>query len=359
MKKILLFATAALLVVACAEKPKSTEQKFFKVVGQDILDPDGNKFFIKGTNLGNWLNPEGYMFHFSDVSSARLIDEMFCEMVGEEFVGDYWRKFRENYVTAEDIAYLKRTGMNSLRLPFHYKLFTEDYYMGSYCKEEGFRHIDSLIKWCRAENLPIILDMHVAPGGQTGDNIDDSYGYPWLMVDEGAQRKTAEIWKAIAQRYKDEPMIMGYDLLNEPIAHYFEEDLAMLNSKLEPLYKRIRDSIRTVDTDHIIFYGPAQWNGNLEVFSEPLEENCVYEVHRYWSETTQASIQSWLDFREKFNRPLYIGETGENTDEWVYEYRVLMEKNDIGWHYWPSKKHYHTSGIQSYPCPDNDVLSIY
>ena len=75
---------------------------------------------------------------------------------------------------------------------------------------------------CRNAGLYLILDMHDAPGGQTGDNIDDSYGYPWLLENEDCQKQFVDIWVNIASRYKEEPVILGYDLMNEPIAPYFE-----------------------------------------------------------------------------------------------------------------------------------------
>ena len=45
----------------------------------------------------------------------------------------------------------------------------------------------------------MILDMHAAPGGQTGKNIDDSDGYPWLFSDATAQQRTIDIWKRLAK----------------------------------------------------------------------------------------------------------------------------------------------------------------
>ena len=58
--------------------------------------------------------------------------------------------------------------------------------------------MDSLVKWCKKENIYVLLDMHCAPAGQTGDNIDDSYGYPFLFESEEAQHLTVNIWKQIA-----------------------------------------------------------------------------------------------------------------------------------------------------------------
>ena len=88
----------------------------------------------------------------------------------------------------------------------------------------------------------VVIDMHQAPGGQTGTNIDDSYGYPWLYDSPGDQAELIDIWKRIADQYKDEPAVLGYDLLNEPIPHF--PQLQKYNNQLEPLYKRIAAAIR-------------------------------------------------------------------------------------------------------------------
>lgn len=119
--------------------------------------------------------------------------------------------------------------------------------------------------------------MHCAPGGQTGDNIDDSFGYPFLFESPASQLQTIKIWRKLAEIYKDEPIVIGYDLLNEPIAHYFDKD--KLNLTLEPLYKRITESIREVDKNHIIFLGGAQWNTNFEPFGPPFDDKLVYISH--------------------------------------------------------------------------------
>ena len=102
------------------------------------------------------------------------------------------------------------------------------------------------------------------PGGQTGDNIDDSYGYPYLFENEQSQNLTAAIWHKIAERYKDEQIIIGYDLLNEPIATYF--DSAKFNPLLEPLYKQIVKSIREADKNHINLFRGSSVGQQLQYF---------------------------------------------------------------------------------------------
>ena len=347
---------ALLVVFIFGVMTANAQNRFISAKGKEIIGTNGKPMLLKGTNLGNWMVPEGYMFKFNDVSSPRLINEALTEMIGSDEAKNFWQKYLDSYVTEADIHYLKNSGMNSLRVPFNYRLFTNETYLSTTDENRGFKLLDRLITWARKENIYLILDMHCAPGGQTGDNIDDGYGYPFLFEDEQSQQLTISIWKKIADRYKNEPIIMGYDLLNEPIATHF--DAAKLNPLLEPLYKKITAAIRTVDQNHLIFLGGAQWDGNFDVFGAPFDQKLVYTFHTYWTDVKQEVIQKYIDFRNKYNVPIYIGETGENNDDWIKNFRLLLEKNNIGWHYWPYKKMDAKSCIVQFKQPTNYELLI-
>lgn len=313
---------------------------FVTIKGENLMDANGKKLYIVGTNLGNWLNPEGYMFDFKKTNCEWMINDMVCELAGSDFAREFWQAFKDNYITEADIAYIKQTGANTIRLPFNYKLFTREDYMGKNDETEGFKQMDKVIDWCRKYDLHLILDMHDCPGGQTGDNIDNGHGYPWLFESEASQQLFCQIWQKIASRYKDEPVILGYELMNEPIATMFSDSLrAALNAKLEPLYKRATKAIRKVDLNHIILLGGAQWNGNFEPFSDwKFDNKIMYTCHRYGGEPTKAAIQSIIDFRDKTKLPMYMGEIGHNTDQWQADFCATMKKANIGYTFWPYKK---------------------
>ena len=139
---------------------------FITSKGKEIVGADGKPFLIKGTNLGNWLVPEGYMFKFTIASSPRLIDETFKELAGPAATTRFWKQYLEVYITKEDIHYLKTTGLNSIRIPFNYRLFTNESYMGATDSTRGFTYLDKVVRWCKEEGLYVLLDMHCAPGGQ-------------------------------------------------------------------------------------------------------------------------------------------------------------------------------------------------
>ena len=313
---------------------------FVTIKGENLMDANGKKLYIVGTNLGNWLNPEGYMFNFKKTNCEWMINDMVCELAGPDFAREFWQAFKDNYITEADIAYIKQTGANTIRLPFNYKLFTREDYMGKNDETEGFKQMDKVIDWCRKYDLHLILDMHDCPGGQTGDNIDNGHGYPWLFESEASQQLFCQIWQKIASCYKDEPVILGYELMNEPIATMFSDSLrAALNAKLEPHYKRATKAIREVDLNHIILLGGAQWNGNFEPFSDwKFDNKIMYTCHRYGGEPTKAAIQSIIDFRDKTKLPMYMGEIGHNTDQWQADFCATMKKANIGYTFWPYKK---------------------
>ena len=350
---ILLMAAASI----GSSRAGRAETGFVTVKGKQIVSADGQPLLLKGIGLGNWLLPEGYMFHFKHANSPRLISSVFNELIGEDEARKFWKTYRDRYVTREDIRFIKRAGFNSVRVPFNYRLLVTDDDPPA-LKGPGYELLDRLIKWCVAEKVYVILDMHAAPGGQTGDNIDDSWGYPFLFDSPESQDLTVKLWGKLATRYRNEKMLIGYDLLNEPIAHHFDTD--RLNPKLEPLYKRITAEIRKTDKNHIVFLGGAQWDTNFGMFGAPFDGKAAYTFHKYWTDPTKAVIQDYIDYGNKHNVPLWMGESGENTDEWIDAFRSMLETNAIGWCFWPYKKLDSSRGVVSIPKPEGwDAIVTY
>jgi aryl-phospho-beta-D-glucosidase BglC (GH1 family) len=223
-------------------------------------------------------------------------------------------------------------------------------------RNAGFEYFDKVIKWCRHEKLYVLLDMHCAPGGQTGYNIDDSSGYPWLFFSKSSQDLMSEVWLKIAKKYKNEPVVIGYDIVNEPFASYFNDDIKDYNHRLFVLYQRMVADIRKVDKQHIIFLSGSQWAMDFGVFEKPIDNNIVYTFHRYHFEVKQSEIQQYIDFSTKYNVPLYVGETGENKDEWIKQFTTLLNKNQLNWAYWPYKKMDDSQGTITFKQPNDYKL---
>jgi endoglucanase len=313
--------------------------RFVHADGKYIVAPDGKKLLLRGVNLGNWLVPEGYMFHFDKgPASYREISALFNDLISPVDAARFWKQYRDDYITEADIRFIHEAGFNCVRIPFHYKLIDDG---------TGFPLLDRVIAWCRDRHVWVILDMHCAPGGQTGANIDDSWGYPWLFESEEEQQLAVGFWRSIAQRYADDPTVLGYDLLNEPIP----PPVAQLNPRLEPIYRKITEAIRQVDKNHAVMLGGAQWDSNFNVFGPPFDSNAIYTFHKYWTAPTKDVIQPYLDFRERYQAPIWMGESGENQDGWIEQFRTMLESNDVGWTFWPYKKMDATSSPVSFARP--------
>jgi hypothetical protein len=143
------------------------------------------------------------------------------------------------------------------------------------------------------------------------------------------------LWRELAAHYRNEPAILGYDLLNEPISPYSDENY--LNPRLEPLYREIVAAIRGVDPNHVVLLAGAQWSTSFAVFDRPFDANAVYTYHKFWAVPTRDALQSYLNFSNRWNVPLLIGETGEYNDTWNERFRRLHEQFGIGWCFWPYK----------------------
>jgi endoglucanase len=280
--------------------------------------------------------------------SPREVHNLVSALVGPDEAREFWKKFYDNYITKDDIDFMKKAGFNSVRIPFSYRLLTPEDQPGVWL-EPGFELLDRVIRWSKEDGLYVILDMHCAPGGQTGANIDDSWGYPWLYESPEAQQRVALVWRRIAERYRSEPAVLGYDLMNEPLPD--RPEFRKYHTMLEPILKRITAAIRQVDPNHVVILEGSNWDTSFGDFGPPFDSKAVYSFHKYWSPTTQASIREYLDYRDKYNVPLWLGESGENTDEWVGQMVELAERNQIGWSFWPYKKIDSPRGVVSFDPP--------
>jgi endoglucanase len=309
---------------------------FIHAEGTRLVDSQGNDFAVKGINLGNWLVPEGYMFKFKQARSPKEIAEVVETLVGTTEATRFWTQFREVYIAKDDVAFLKATGFNTVRVPLNWRLFVEpgpdgaDRFEGA-----GWSLLDRLVRWCSDIGLRVIIDLHAAPGGQTGVNHDDGPGFPLTFYVPRYRQQTIALWRQLAAHYQGEPAILGYDLLNEPISPY--SDVNYLNPQLEPLYRDIVAAIRSVDPNHVVLLAGAQWGTNFAVFDRPFDSNAVYTYHKFWINPTRDGVQEYLNFSNRWKVPVLIGETGEFNNSWNKKFRQLHERFGIGWIFWPYK----------------------
>ena len=313
---------------------------FLRTQGHDMVDESGEKVFLRGVGLGNWLLPEGYMWKFGrNGDRPRKIEKIVSDLIGEDEAQRFWLEFRKRYITEEDIERIAEVGFNSVRPALNARRFlTED--ENPEWVEEGFLLLDNLVEWCKKHDVYVIIDMHGAPGGQTGANIDDSPNdEPGLFMDERNENRLVDLWVKIAERYKDEPTVAAYDLLNEPLPDRTGA-AAKYADRLEPMYRRITEAIRRVDKNHMITLEGVDWANDWSVFTKPFDGNIFYQFHYYCWDRPLAlrNIDQYLEKRNEFNTPVWVGETGENNNTIYWGTTQYFEANNIGWSFWPWKK---------------------
>ncbi len=313
---------------------------FLHTQGQDMVDDAGQKVLLKGVGLGNWMLPEGYMWKFGNEGDRpRKIEKIVSDLIGPEKAAQFWSEYRKNYVTEADIQRISELGFNSVRPALNARLFLSEGENPAYL-DEGFALLDHLVAWGRKHHVYVIIDMHGAPGGQTGANIDDSANdQPELFMDQKYQDRLVNLWVKIASRYKDEPAVAAYDLLNEPLPQRTGA-APKYKAALEPLYKRLTQAIREVDKKHMITVEGADWANDWSVFSEPFDGNLFYQFHYYcWDNPIKLKgVDRYLELRAKFNAPIWGGETGEADATIYWGTTEYFEQNNIGWSFWPWKK---------------------
>lgn len=332
-------ALGVCLIFGAGHATHAAAPNFIHAEGTRLLDAQGERFAVKGINLGNWLVPEGYMFEFKRQRAPTEIAGVIAALIGPQDAARFWTQFHDDYITQADIRFIKAAGFNTVRVPLHWRLFvtpgdaedgSADQFAGP-----GWVLLDRLVQWCRDADLRLIIDLHAAPGGQTGVNHDDGSGFPLTFYVPRYRALTVALWKALAAHYRDEPAILGYDLLNEPISPYSDE--AYLNPRLEPLYREIVAAIRSVDTHHVVLLAGGQWSTSFAMFGRPFDGNAVYTYHKFWARPTRDALQDYLNFSNRWNVPILIGETGEYNDAWNEKFRELHERLGIGWIFWPYK----------------------
>jgi hypothetical protein len=310
---------------------------------------------LRGFGLGGWFLPEGYMWKlYTKCDRPRRMEALIETLCGNDYATQFWETYFDSYITEQDIKHIAARGYNSVRMPINARKLYHMTDSGLIFDAATIQRLDLLIAWCRKYGIYVILDMHGAPGGQTGANIDDSASdLPELFMDDSNVEILTELWQMLALRYKDEPAVAGYDLLNEPLPNWFNAH----NDKLMPLYAKLIAAIRAVDTNHLIILEGLHWSTDFSIFSTKPNafaiDGIVLEFHKYWSNPDAESLQLFLEASEKWNVPLFMGEGGENNNAWYTTAFPLYERLGISWSFWSYKKMACTNSPMTFEQPKN------
>ena len=337
-----LTALTALTLLTTLTSSSLSAQDYLHCRGKYIYDKNGNEVILRGIGTGNWMIQEGYMMQTSDVAGTQHEFRAKLEAtIGAEKTDSFYTVWLDSHFRRIDADSMKSWGFNSVRVAMHYKWFTppieDEPVQGEITwLDKGFTMIDSLLDWCADNQMYLILDLHGAPGGQGKDsNISDyDSSKPSLWESQANKDKTVALWRKLAERYSTEEWIGGYDLINETNWTFTEGN----NSKLKELMVNITTAIREVDNNHIIFIEGNWFANDFSGLTPPWDSNMAYSFHKYWTYNDLESIRFATSLRDAHNVPIWLGETGENSNVWFTSLIALCEKNRIGWSWWPVKK---------------------
>lgn len=346
--------SAVTLMAACFFNAEASAQ-YVHTNGTKIVDENGAPIYFNGMNLGNWLLWEGYLMmgdynYRTHTQFLNSLSNTFGDMAKAKEFENQWRL---NYVNEQTIIDLKNLGYNSVRVPFHYNMFWQN----GALSDAGFVYFDRLVSFCKTRKMYILLDMHAAPGyqnpGDHSDNVDSNSSQPRTSVkfwDGNNITTAAQVWKHIANRYKNEPIIWGYDLFNEPVPQAGRE-YEMLSSLI-----KIRNAIREVDNNHIIVAEGSWWASDMSKIdwsdattqansgvNSRWDNNLVYQTHHYvgGNAAAIADLNGRVAITNKLNVPLILGEYGEDSPSILRTMTDWAAANIAGAFPWSFKKMSH------------------
>ena len=353
---------------------KFTDLDFLKTDDTQIKNNygKGNCVYLRGTNIGNLFVQESWMSS-TNAKDQKTINEVLEDRFGKDGKNTLLDHYEDAYLIGEDLNNFKELGMSVIRIPFTYMNFYEKNSEGTWIlKSNAFDRLDWIINECSERGIYVILDLHGAFGSQNGQDhsgeVIDNVGDVTFYNNNNLKQLTLNLWKEVANRYKNNPAVAGYDTLNEP-----GEKAGTTKSYHWDFYDEMYKAIRSVDPNHIIIFESCWGASDLPSPDKYGWTNIVYEFHHYvWDaeknlEGQKTAADNLINSLKIFNVPIYIGEFTffDLGDAWTY---VLNLFNINGYHYtsWSFKSNnmgawgiYNQKGTEKVDVYNTELQEIY
>ncbi len=324
---------------------------FLKADGTALRDRNGRVVQLRGVNLGGWLEWQEWMCPIDSSRSLRdanpghngydfevrnLLVKRFGAAVAEELINTW----RDAWIAERDLDNIHDLGLNVVRLPLSWDALLRD--DGTW-RPDAFERIDWLVANAWKRGLYTILDYHAfLPPAANQDGGANGY---WTNADWKAE--TVRIWTRLASRYKGNPSIAMYDLLNEPNNSHLKDHPAPSAAVVCDLYDALYKAIRTADPEHpIAIQGIWDWR-TLRDPGRNGHRNVVYSFHWYaWSSKTTADrnratdndLQSVRAMQQVWHVPAFIGEFNLFGDQDAWRYALEhYDQQKLSWTMWTWK----------------------
>ena len=257
----------------------------------------------------------------------------------DKYCPDFSKRFTTAFFTEEDAAYIRSLGMNFIRVPLNHHLFWDD--QQERLNPYGMEQLEKLADACNAHGLYFLLDMHTTPGGQNPDwHSECQTGVPEFWNYQAFRTRTVKIWQAIALRFQNNTMLLGYDLLNEPV---------LLPGRIRLLNDYYRDAVAAIrkwDSEHIIFLEGDRFSMDFTKVVQPQDAQWAYTYHFYpgvWDEgrlnpaldraarrkILTKALREILQSMQDYHGPLLCGELGYELAFLEDEFGIQLTEDTI------------------------------
>ena len=349
-------------IIPSSSKYESARKDYVKADGADLLDSEGNKFLLRGTNLGSYYLHERWMALTDSPDMLYTVNKL-TERFDRDAAFELLDIYQTNFWTSEDFDAVQALGLNCLRFPISYMdVFDCDFElmrsdnptaeellnMTLTLRKDHLLKMDKFIVEAEKRGIYIILDLHGAYGSQNGnDHSIDSRQHDWLWrqddVGSAFRELTLELWTVLAEHYKDYKNIAAYDLLNEPAGDANDQGcLTSTTGKLQwDYFDDLYKAIRVIDPNHTIIMESCWGAEDLPQPTTYGWENVMYEFHHYDSTTDDEGSLRSHQYRvsniinANFGVPLYMGEFCPHCsyEGWA-DILNLFNENHIHWTNW-------------------------
>lgn len=293
----------------------SAQTKFIHQAGKTLQNGSNQTIHLHGVNLGGWLSWEGWIWGGGFDSQTKM-ENLIKKGTDSLFMLEFRDSVYNYFIQKKDIQRIKSLGLNCVRIPINSKVLSYQAAPNTF----NFKQLDSVVSWCKQVGIYAIIDMHAAPGGQNHYFSCDP-GLSDLWSNDANKTQTINLWKGIADHFKNDTVVAAYDLLNEPNIKN--------NDSLVNFYKRLIRAIRSVDTNHLLILEGNKFARDFSFFPKHLDENMMFSFHFYpWYEGPTKRQKSLLNYSQQaayFQTPFWCGEWGEDELSELYRNRNLLK----------------------------------
>jgi endoglucanase len=333
-----------------------------QVKANQIIDENGQPIRLRGTCIGGWMNMENFINGYpGDEHGLRAA---MSDTLGPAKAQFFFERWLDYFLAEEDIAYIKSTGANTVRLALNYRHFESDSQPFQYL-ESGFQRLNQAIGWCAKHGLYAILDLHSVQGWQNSDwHCDNSSRHTHFWQHPHFQDRYVALWAEFARRYKGNTAVAGYNVMNEPVSNapagrfYEDRDYRTDWENFNAVNHRVVAAIRRIDLEHIIFLEGDLFSSRFDKMDAPFAENLVYSSHNYAgptydprqkpispeqrAENVQRQREIFLahegtQYMQRYQAPLWVGEFGANGDTGLEDQLSVFDEYAVHWTFWTYK----------------------